>query len=287
MASPKLSIIIVNYRSSDVLEHCLRSLHVATQASLEIILVDNSPDDGAKGILQASGFHGHYFPQVENLGFTKGANFGASHASGELLCFVHPDILFEANSLDRLITWVEQHPRTIVGPRQRDQANNILTSAWPLMTRRALWGPAEHQGSPWPRAMHPYMSWLHPQLRLAHRNRIATTAHQVPALNSNCLVMPRAVWEEVGEFNEELQLVGLESEWFERAQELGMSAWYIPDALVYHQPSTSINRAEAWKVREISEHDRQWYAKRLGIVAVVVLIMMIWLEHKFRPHDVA
>lgn len=285
--TPKLSLIIVNYRSTDALEHCLRSLHIATEASLEIILVDNSPEDGAKEILKASGYHGHYFPQSENIGYTKAANFGAAHARGELLCFAHPDLLFEASSLDRLIAWVEQHPRSIAGPRQRDSRGDVLTSAWPFMSRRAIWGSAEHQGSPWPKSWHPFMSWLHPSHRLADVNRRAVSAHHVPVLNSSCLVMTRAVWEEVGEFNENLEYVGLESDWFARAQDLGLTAWYIPEAVVFHDQSTSINRAEHWRVRERTNNDRRWHARRFGILAVAILIVVLWLEHKLRPHDAA
>ena len=285
--TPKLSLIIVNYRSSDKLEHCLRSLHVATGASLEIILVDNSPEDEAKVMLEQSGFHGHYFLQSENIGFSAAANFGAQHARGEILCFAHPDILFEAGSLDWLIAWVEQHPRSIAGPRQRDTQGNILTSSFPFLTRRAMWGPAEHQGSPWPVSWQPFLGWLHPQLRFARRNRIATTPHQVPVLNSSCLVMPRSVWEEVGEFNAELNFVGLESDWFSRAKDLGLTTWYLPDAEIFHDRSSSIHRAEAWKVRELTDHDRKWYAKRFGAVAIIVLVVVLWFEHRLRPNNQA
>lgn len=285
--TPKLSLIIVNYRSSDALEHCLRSLNVATDASLEIILVDNSPDDGAKQVLATSGFHGHYFPQPQNIGFSRAANFGARHASGEILCFVHPDVLFEAGSIDQMVAWVEQHPRSIVGPRQRDPNGKILTSSWPFTDRRAIWGPAEHQGSPWPRASHPYLPWLHSPFQFAYHNRTAKEAQLVPTLANSCMVMPRRVWEEVGGFNEALSYVGLESEWFTRAKELGMIAWYLPGAVVFHEQAVSINRAEGWKVRELTDHDRMWYAKRFGWLAVVVLVAMLWLERKFRSHDAA
>lgn len=285
MANPKLSLIIVNYRPSDALEHCLRSLHVATQASLEILLVDNSPEEGAKDVLKDSGFHGHYFPQRNNIGYTQAANFGAAHAKGEFFCFVHPDMLFEASSLDRLLAWVEQHPRSIAGPRQRDGQGNVITSVWPFLSRRAIWGPAEHQGSPWPRSWQPYLSWLHPLLRFAGHNRTVTTPHQVPVLNSSCIVMPRAIWEEVGEWNEDIEYVGLESEWFHRAQELGMIAWYIPDAIVFHEQSVSIKRADSWRVRDRTNNDRRWQAKQFGFVAVVVLVIVLWFEHKLRPHD--
>ncbi len=285
--TPKLSIIIVNFRSSQELEHCLRSLHVATQASLEVIVVDNSPEDGAKEILHSSGFHGHYFPQSQNIGFTKAVNFGTQHAIGETLCIVHPDVLFEGHSLDRLIAWVDQHPRTVVGPRQRDPQGDILTTAYPHTSKRTIWGPAEHQGSPWPRSWHPALSWISPQLMYSLDTRVAAEPQLVPVLNSSCLVASRSVWEEIGGLNEALQFVGLESEWFKRAEELGVTAWYIPEAIVFHEQAASVGKIDGWKVREITNRDRWWYARRFGIVAIVGLAIVLWFERILRPHDAA
>ncbi len=283
--TPKLSIVIVNYRSADVVEHLLRSLHVAIDASVEIIVVDNSPEDGAKKKLAASGFHGHYFPQTSNIGYPAAVNFGAAHAIGDYLCLVHPDVLFEAQCLDRLLKWIEQHPRSVAGPRQKNAQGEALTSVWPTMGRRTIWGPAEHQGSPWSRASQPYMSWLHPNLRFSRHNRSTQHNERVPVLDSSCLVMPRAIWEDVGGLNEDLHYVGLESEWFTRAKELGIMAWYIPEAEIFHQQAVSISRADAWQVRELTNRDRRWYARRLGFVAIVILGIVLWLERKLRPHD--
>lgn len=280
--TPQLSIVIVNYRSADALEHCLRSLNVATQSSLEIILVDNSPEEGAKEVLAASGFHGHHFAQTENLGYTKAANLGAQHASGEYLCFLNPDMILEANCLDRMIDWLDQHPRTVAGPRERNAQGMISTTAFPLVTRRSVWGANMLYKQPWPPSWHPWLPWLIPSYTYAYACRTGQAPFIAPVLSGSCIVMTRTVWEEVGEWNESLTYFGLETEWFERAQELGITAWYIPTAEVFHEHALSISRTDGWRVRDVADQNRRWYARRIGLITLGVLIVVLWLEHKLR-----
>ncbi|MEK7636918.1 MAG: glycosyltransferase family 2 protein [Patescibacteria group bacterium] len=314
MAIPKLSVIIVNYRSSDALEHCLRSLHVATKASLEIILIDNSPEEGAqnrmvlggaKKVLQAGGWHSHYFPQADNIGYTKAANHGARHALGETLCFLNPDMILEAHSLDRMLAWVEQHPRTVVGPRERNVDGQIVTTAFPFVTRRYVWGANLLYKFPWPRSWQPTLPWLVPPYQYARRCCTATEPFIAAVLSGSCLVMLADVWRTVGDhrfgrparrtakaggdpadgggWNEELTYFGLESEWFKRARDAGVTAWYLPAAEVFHEHAQSIRRADHWRVRDEADRNRRWHARRFGLAVLAILAVVLWLEEKFRP----
>ncbi|MBI5467422.1 MAG: glycosyltransferase [Candidatus Kerfeldbacteria bacterium] len=283
MSTPQLSIIIVNYRSSDALEHCLRSLHVATKASVEVIVVDNSPEEPTRDILHQSGWHGHYFSQERNVGYTLAANFGAQHAAGEYICFLNPDTVLEAHCLDRLMVWIEQHPRSVAGPRERDADGHIVTTAFPPVSRRAIWGANLLYKLPWPRSWHPALPWLIPSYQYADLCRTADEAAAVPVLSGSCLVMAAATWREVGEWNDELTYFGLESEWFARALDHGVRAWYIPEAVMFHEHATSIKRALPSRVRDEADHNRRWHAKRFGWVTLLILAGILWLEHTLRP----
>ncbi len=283
MAIPKLSIIIVNYRSSDALEHCLRSLHVATKASVEIIIVDNSPEEPTADALRESGFHGHYFPQAENIGYTKAANFGARHAGGEYLCFLNPDTLLEGHCLDRLLAWVEQRPRTVAGPRERDQHGHSVTTVFPFVTRRSIWGANLLYKFPWPRSWQPWLPWLVPPFRYARLCRTTSIPQAAPVLSGSCLLMARDTWQEAGEWHEELTYFGLESEWFKRARRLGVTAWYIPAAELWHEHALSIRRSLRFRVREEADRNRQWHARRFGFLTLAILAVVLWLENEFRP----
>lgn len=282
--TPKLSVIIVNHHSAEALEHCLRSLHVATDVSVEIIVVDNSPPERTKNVLQESKFHGHYIPQSTNVGGAAAANVGVEHAAGEYLCFVHPDVLFDTHSLDRLLTWVEQHPRTIAGPRERDRDGNVATTVFPFVTRRAIVG-AHHPKTFWPRSWQPLLPWLVPEYRYAWQCRTATEAFAVPVLSGSCLVLAHEVWQDIGPFNEEVEHFGLESEWFRRARDLGYSGWYVPEAIVYHDHRSSTQQLAQVRGREGKDRGRRWHAKRFGFLMLVLLAVAVWVERRIEPRE--
>lgn len=285
MMKPKLSLIIVNYRSADVLEHCLRSILAATDQSVEVVLIDNSPGHGAEEVLKQSGTPGSYFPQTENTGYTQAANFGAKHARGDFLCFLNPDMLLGPHSLDRLVEWVAQHPRTVAGPRELNEHGVVQTTAFPYVTRRYIWGANTVYKFPWPRAIHSLLPMLVPSYRYAHISRNANKPHRVPVLSGSCLVMSKSIWLEVGEFQEELTYFGLESEWFERARDGGITAWYIPSATVYHEHAVSIKRADMGTVSAEARANRKWYANKKGWFAVAGLGLIFWIEDRLRHRD--
>ena len=283
--TPKLSIILVNYRSADVLEGCLSSIYVATNESVEVILVDNSAgEEGADKVLKQSGHRGHYFPQAENIGYTRAAILGAAHAAGEFICFLNPDTLLERHALDRLIDWVRQHPRTVAGPREKNPADEIVTTAFPFVTRRYIFGANIFYNISWPTSWRPFLSWLVPSFRFSRMCRQAAEPIAVPVLSGACLVMPRAVWTEVGDWNQELTYFGLESEWFKRARELGVIAWYVPDAVTFHEHAVSIKRSGGGIVSQEANRNRHWHARQLGWLAIAGLALALWVERLIRRH---
>jgi GT2 family glycosyltransferase len=83
----KYSIIIVAYKAFDKLEACIKSIHkYPPNESYEIIVVDNSREFvNVKDVKT-------FYPE-KNLGYSAGANYGASYAKGEILIFVNPDTL--------------------------------------------------------------------------------------------------------------------------------------------------------------------------------------------------
>lgn len=100
-----VSVIILNYNGREHLERCLSSLEDLEfpKEQLEIIVVDNGSTDGSVRFIQ-SRFKGiHLIVNKVNLGFSKGANLGASRARGEYLAFLNNDMRVERNWLKLLL----------------------------------------------------------------------------------------------------------------------------------------------------------------------------------------
>ena len=112
MTNPTLSIISVNYKSWSVLRKCLHSFEQYPPAvSYEIIVVDNDSQDGQFDAFQQE------FPAIKlvvntgNHGFSHGCNLGVTHASGDYLLFLNPDvILTKSKAIDAMVNYAQKNP---------------------------------------------------------------------------------------------------------------------------------------------------------------------------------
>ncbi|MFQ5911244.1 MAG: glycosyltransferase family 2 protein, partial [Thermoplasmata archaeon] len=76
MGSPRVTAILVNYRTPlDTLE-AVSSLKATGYGNLEIIVVDNASDDGLAEMLSREHPDVHLILKEENLGFPGGCNVG-------------------------------------------------------------------------------------------------------------------------------------------------------------------------------------------------------------------
>jgi N-acetylglucosaminyl-diphospho-decaprenol L-rhamnosyltransferase len=103
---PQLSIIIVAYKSRDEIGPCLASLPRMLQpaggpVAVEVTVVDNSPDDGAGGIIRGQFPHVRYLAPGANLGFGRANNLAYAETRGEFVLFLNPDTISNAAALER------------------------------------------------------------------------------------------------------------------------------------------------------------------------------------------
>lgn len=90
-STPLVSIITVNYNSTDVTCEMLHSLKKSTFKNFEVIVVDNASKDDPSDRLKAA------FPNVkvilakQNLGFSGGNNLGIRNAVGDYLFLLNND----------------------------------------------------------------------------------------------------------------------------------------------------------------------------------------------------
>lgn len=108
----KVSAILVNYNTGDVIGNAIDSVCKQTGISFEILVVDNaSPDKSAARLRERSCPCLTVIENAENIGFGPANNVGARHAQGEYLLMLNPDACFRTtNDLSRLANWMDRHP---------------------------------------------------------------------------------------------------------------------------------------------------------------------------------
>ena len=107
----KLSIIIVNWNTKDLLKDCLLSIYETKERlKIQIIVVDNLSSDGSREMVRTS------FPEVKlinsgaNIGFAKANNLAIPYVKSSLILFLNPDTVVKHNTLQTLIDFNIKNP---------------------------------------------------------------------------------------------------------------------------------------------------------------------------------
>jgi len=189
---PLLSIIIVAYRSRDEIAACLASLPPVLEGRpVEVIVVDNSPGDGAGTLVQRDFPAVRYVPAPENLGFGRANNLGYARARGEHVLFLNPDTVSNVPALAHCVSALRADPGIgLISPRLE-----LADGTMDLACRRSiptLWDGfcrATGLAAAFPR-----------RRRFAGYNLTHLSAdgvHDVGAINGAFLLAPRRVLEQV------------------------------------------------------------------------------------------
>jgi len=104
------SLILATVDRTAELERFLRSLTRQTHRDLELIVVDQNPDDRLAPILAS---YRNRFP-IKHIhserGLSRARNVGLQHASGDVVAFPDDDCVYPPDLLSRVAGYFESHP---------------------------------------------------------------------------------------------------------------------------------------------------------------------------------
>jgi len=126
-------LLIVNYYSTDLIAGLLTSISPADNHTLQVIIVNNSPEDRAIGQLAAARKDITLITAATNLGFGAGCNLGIQHVyqtnPQALIWLLNPDTTIEPDAVAYIIECFQQNrDLAILGTRIRDSQGNIWFS---------------------------------------------------------------------------------------------------------------------------------------------------------------
>jgi GT2 family glycosyltransferase len=227
-SGPVASIVIVTWNGRQFLEPCLGAVAAQHGVESETILVDNGSTDGT------SAFVRERFPWVrlvtlsENRGFAGGSNAGAREARGRLIVLLNNDTVAEPGWLATLLRGREAGgPDALATSRVVYMHDpRVIDSAGDGLLR---WGGAfkRHHGA---------------------SIESAAESREVFGVCGAACVIPRAVFEELGGFDEDFFASHEDVDLSYRARLLGYPCLYVADAVVRHHGSATLGRASAFAV---------------------------------------
>lgn len=231
----KLSVIVVSYNTLRLLDDCLASVARAAkpEGGVEILVVDNASTDGSPEMVRAK------YPEVglvslgENMGFSAANNRGTAVAGGEYVLFLNSDTVIGTQALVQPLDYLKQHPevgavtvRLVYPDGQRD--------------------PDNHRGfpTPWNSFCHfTGLGRLFPEdprfngyfQDYADFDQI----HPVDVIAGSFMMMPHALVEYLGGWDERYFFYGEDIDFCYRIAEAGYRIIYYPHVEVLHYKGAS------------------------------------------------
>ena len=98
-----VSILITTYNSAKYLKTCLESALQQDYADREIIIVDNASTDGTRTVLREFGTRLRVIYNDRNRGFAAGQNQAIALAGGDWLFSLNPDVMLKPDFLSTLL----------------------------------------------------------------------------------------------------------------------------------------------------------------------------------------
>jgi GT2 family glycosyltransferase len=209
----RLSIVIPTVDGFDLVSACLATLPAAcTLLPWEVVVVDNGSADGGVAFATLPGTR--VVHHATNLGFARGVNSGIRAASGDVVMVLNNDTLCAPGMIDRMLRALAGHPGTgLVAP-----LSNLVKAVQAF----ALGDEG---------------------LTVEGRRQVADLLQQhwggrvedVEDLSGLCLLGTKAIWNELGGFDEEFPVGNFEDDDLcLRARRRGHRLLVVRDAYLHH-----------------------------------------------------
>ena len=224
----RLSVLIVNYNTAELLKACLNSIAGQLGPNHEVIVVDNASKDGSAAMVTQD------FPWVkliandQNVGFARANNQALERSSGEYIYFLNPDTVVQPVAFEAMIRFMGSHADVgLAGTR----ILNPDGSEQPSVERR------------------------YPGQKRAQKDLTGLPGDIAWVLGAS-MMASRQVVEDLGGFDERFFLYGEEQDLCLRIRRAGWKIGFIPEASVVHwggQSERSTRATALWKKKFAAE----------------------------------
>ena len=263
-----IAVVVVSYRSAPTLDDCLVCLRSARDV-VQIRVVDNGSDDASLEILQRHALADprlRFIANPDNPGFGVACNQGAADSDAPWLAFVNPDLRVAADSLQRLRMHAAAH------------GSEVLLGA-DLLGEDGVRDGAARRRDP------DFAAMLRAPAAAAKLD-VAIDPGQavqpVDAVSGALMLMPRALFQRLGGFDEGYRLHAEDLDLCRRARGAGATVAVANDVSVVHVRGVSSRSrplfVEWHKHRGLWRYFRKFESHQRGLFTRIGVFAAIWMH---------
>ncbi|MDA1208838.1 MAG: glycosyltransferase family 2 protein [bacterium] len=223
MVKVLVSAIVLNYRSPQDTVRCVEALQKQTVVDqLQIIVVDNHSEDDSIGVIRNQLGHMSNVEIVEsstNTGFGSGNNYAEQFADSDYILFINPDNALESSGLEKMLTHMQQHseigilaPQLVFADGTVRDSHRVFPSFVDICIKRT---PLRRL---FPKRLDRYLE----------RNVNPQAVRQVDWVVGACFLISRALFADLGGYDERYFLFFEDTDLCRRCLESGKQVVYFP-----------------------------------------------------------
>lgn len=266
---PDVSVIIVSYDSGDELLACLESIEAhSDDLDVEVVVIETSARADSLDAAKVR------FPSIitqlakGNIGYTGGNNLGIQLTRGKYILFLNPDTLVGEGAINRLRDVARSNADCgAVGPRvlNRDKSVQPSCSRAPTLLRVIA------------------STLLLDRLPLAAVRTRYTEGDlhklvRVDTVSGCCMLVPRAVLDSVGGFDEAFWMYCEEDDLCARMRHADYSVYFEPGASIIHFGGAQTSDfSMAWRLH-VEKNRRRLFRKHHGVLSFCAYRVVVVLD---------
>ncbi len=205
----------------------------------ELIIVDNASTDGSREMMAEKHPDLDYYYLEQNLGFSKGNNYGIERAKGEYVLLLNPDTVVGEDTFQACVKFMDS----------KDDAGGLGVY---MINGQGEFLPESKRGLPTPEAAFYKMTGLSalwpksPRFSSYHLGYLPKEeTHEVQILSGAFMMIRRSVLEQIGYLDEDFFMYGEDIDLSYRIVKAGFKNYYFPETKIIHYKGESTKKSSA------------------------------------------
>jgi len=275
-----LSVIVASYNTKQFLKECLQSIYQNTsQITFEVIVVDDGSKDGSPEMVR------QLFPAVRlicnerNLKYVGTNNAGLRAATGRYGLLLNSDVKLMPEAFTKLVRFMDEHtdvaaagPKLINPDGSLQQCIRNFAGVFPMICQ----------------TLNLHKIW--PNNPITNRYYFASIDYDrtqmVPHLGTTAFIIRRQTWERFGMLDERFEQFFGDFSYCYMLGQHKQKIYYVPEAVVMHYGSQSINQNGIQQIRALHKALRKfydiYYARQHLYPLRLIIRIGIWLREIFK-----